>query len=72
MKLLKNIRKGWKNLTGQGDNKPKMERPAPQISFTADAEKRPVARAGRNRRARGRDSTIITSRSEIGSRTLLG
>ena len=74
MGILKTIKKGVKSALGIDDpKKPKPVAPEPQMgpagSFV-EAMDRPAVR--RRRGARGRDSTIITARSDIGSRTLLG
>lgn len=51
-------------------------KPDAALGPTGDTGSRATQRMDANRRrrrgARGRDSTIITARSEIGSRTLLG
>lgn len=81
MGILSSIKKALKKtvkkaLSGVTDNKP-------QQAAAPDATMGPAGDTGsratdmnairrRARRARGRDSTIITARSEIGSRTLLG
>lgn len=73
MGLLKKIKKAVKKALGVNDNKPKMPKPDAALGPSGDA----AGAARRTRRAmprgaRGRDSTIITGGSEIGSRTLLG
>lgn len=68
MAVLKSIRDAVKRATGNdGQNK----RPA-QAAMTGEQPTRKERGGKVNRQARGRDSTIITQRSEIGSRTLLG
>lgn len=79
MGLLKAIKKTARSVVKAvvGDNnKPKI--PAPNATIgpagdmaTRDGRKSPLSERKR-RQARGRDSTIITSRSELGSKTLLG
>jgi hypothetical protein len=58
------------------DNKPKAPKPDAVLGPSGDtgsrATRSSMADRRRQRRARGRDSTIITARSDIGSRTLLG
>ncbi len=73
----KKIKKAARKVVGADDNnKPKMPVPDAALGPTGDVAKRATTGGGVDRRraraARGRDSTIITSRSEIGSRTLLG
>lgn len=71
-KAKKLVKKTVKNLTG-GNNKP--QRPDAAMGPAGDTGSRArssTANRTRMRRSRGRDSTIITARSEIGSRTLLG
>ena len=81
------LKKGWnkikdaakksakKALSGVQDNS-KAPKPDAQLgpSGSGDASTRAseAARRRRGRGARGRDSTIIAMRSELGSRTLLG
>lgn len=75
MGLLKKIKKAVKKTLGINDNnKPKMPKPDATLGPSGDggdAVRRSAARR-MPRGARGRDSTIITGGSEIGSRTLLG
>jgi hypothetical protein len=82
------LKKGWnkikdaakksakKALSGVTDNSAKAPKPDAQLgpSGSGDASTRAseAARRRRGRGARGRDSTIIAMRSELGSRTLLG
>lgn len=62
-----------KALSGVTDNSPDKVRPAAAMGPAGDTGSRATSmQRRRSRRARGRDSTIITARSEIGSRTLLG
>jgi hypothetical protein len=78
MGILKTVKK-WakKALSGVQDNsKPEVPVPEAQLGPTGDTGARATQKLDANRRrqrgARGRDSTIITARSDIGSRTLLG
>ena len=82
------LKKGWnkikdaakktakKALSGVQDNSPKKVTPDATLGPSGDTGARATQRMDADRRrrrgARGRDSTIITARSEIGSRTLLG
>jgi hypothetical protein len=66
-----------KALSGVTDNSAKAVKPDAQMgpSGSGDASSRAASMAERRKRqrgARGRDSTIIATRSELGSRTLLG
>jgi hypothetical protein len=65
-----------KALSGVTDNNVKAPTPDATLGPTGDTGSRATQRMDADRRrrrnARGRDSTIITARSEIGSRTLLG
>lgn len=75
MGLLKKIKKAVKNALGGGNNnKPKMPKPDATLGPSGDVGStlRRTARRPMPRGARGRDSTIITGGSEVGSRTLLG
>jgi hypothetical protein len=81
------LKKGWnklkdaakktvkKALSGTNDNV-KAPKPDAQLgpsgSGDASARASDAARRRQRRSARGRDSTIIAMRSELGSRTLLG
>lgn len=72
-KLAKKVVK--KALSGVTDNSPDKVKPDASLGPAGDTGSRAtsnMARLRRSRKARGRDSTIITARSEIGSRTLLG
>lgn len=73
MGLLKKIKKAVRKALGGDNNKPKMPKPDAQLGPTGDmgsSLRRTARRMPRG--TRGRDSTIITSGSEVGSRTLLG
>lgn len=83
MGLLKSIKKAVKKaakkaLSGVMDNSPnKPPPPDATMGPAGDTGARATRNMAQNdrrrvRQARGRDSTIITARSEIGSRTLLG
>lgn len=74
MGLLKKIKKAVKKALGGNDNKPKMPKPDAVLGPSGDGGDAVRRSAARRipRGARGRDSTIITGGSEIGSRTLLG
>jgi hypothetical protein len=80
MGILKSIKKTVKKtvkkaLSGVTDNSPDKVKPNATLGPAGDTGARVQDTAAANRRrtrGRGRDSTIITSRSEIGSRTLLG
>jgi hypothetical protein len=80
MGLLKSIRKAFKKtvkkaLSGVQDNSPDKPKPMAEMGPQGDSAERARVAAARPRRARGargRDSTIITAGSSIGSRTLLG
>jgi len=65
-----------KALSGVQDNNVKAPKPLASMGPAGDTGARATQRMDADRRrrrgARGRDSTIITARSEIGSRTLLG
>lgn len=72
-KLKKTVKKAVRNLTGDNNNKP--QRPDAAMGPAGDTGSRARssnANRTRMRRSRGRDSTIITAGSEVGSRTLLG
>jgi hypothetical protein len=77
MGIIKSIKRAVKKtvnkaLSGVNDA-PKKPKPEAQMGPSGDTGTRAVAKRQRQgRRARGRDSTIITQRSGIGSRTLLG
>jgi hypothetical protein len=78
MGILKTIKKAVKKtvnkaLSGVND-KPKKAKVEAQLGPSGDTGTRATTamRQRQGRRARGRDSTIITQRSGIGSRTLLG
>lgn len=82
MGILSSIKKAVKRtvkkaLSGVQDNNQKAPKPDAQMgpSGSGDAMSRAASDAAKRRRqrgARGRDSTIIAGRSELGSRTLLG
>jgi hypothetical protein len=77
------FKKAWKKVKKTAakalgvDTKAKAPKPDAQLgpSGAGDATSRAASEAARRRQrrsARGRDSTIIAMRSELGSRTLLG
>lgn len=77
MGFLKKVWKKVKKAVGADDNGPKTPRAEGSLgpSGGGSATSRSASDAARMRRqrgARGRDSTIIAGRSELGSRTLLG
>lgn len=78
MSLFKSIKRAVKKTVRQAlsgvTDKPDKPKPQAQMGPAGDTATRVAQRPGPKRRrgARGRDSTIITARSEIGSRTLLG
>ena len=80
MGIINSIKKAVKKtvkkaLSGVNDN-PKQMKPDATLGPAGDtgarATRGSMADRRRQRRSRGRDSTIITARSDIGSRTLLG
>lgn len=75
-KAAKNVVKGVAKAAGVDTSAPKPQAPDATLGPTGDTGSRATQRMDADRRrrrgARGRDSTIITARSDIGSRTLLG
>jgi hypothetical protein len=76
------LKKAWKaakkavaKVAGVDTSAPKPKEVAqmgPAGDTSSQAARGAIADRRRQRRSRGRDSTIITARSDIGSRTLLG
>lgn len=67
------VKKTASKALGVDSNSSKASRPTPGLGPTGDGGSvRRSSRRSKARGARGRDSTIITGGSEVGTRTLLG